>query len=66
MQEGIVGNYFRTAMRVNLTQTSSVTIPRAVFERLGGFPEGMKLGEDQYVWTKIARTYPVCYSPQRF
>lgn len=43
-----------------------MTIPRAVFERLGGFPEGMKLGEDQYVWTKIARTYPVCYSPQRF
>ena len=54
MQEGIVTNYFQTAMHVNLTQTSSVTIPRAVFEQLGGFPEGMKLGEDQYVWTKIA------------
>ena len=66
MQEGVVANYFRTAMHVNLTQTSSVTIPRAVFEQLGGFPEGMKLGEDQYVWTKIARNYPVCYSPQRY
>lgn len=66
MQEGVVANYFRTAMHVNLTQTSSVTIPRAVFEQLGGFPEGMKLGEDQYVWTKIARNYPICYSPQRY
>ncbi len=66
MREGVVDNYFRIAMRINLTQTSSVTIPRSVFERLGGFPEGMKLGEDQYMWTKIARSCPVCYSPQRF
>lgn len=62
-EEGIVRNYFQTALRVGITQTSSVTIPRTVFERVGGFPPGMKLGEDQYMWTKIAREYPVCYTP---
>lgn len=65
MREGIVDRYFRVAMRVCLTHTSSVTIPRGIFDRLGGFPDGMKLGEDQYMWTKIARSCPVCYSPQR-
>ena len=29
------------------------------------FTEAMRLGEDQYLWTKLARTSPVCFSPAR-
>ena len=25
----------------------------------------MRMGEDQYLWTKLARTSPVCFSPAR-
>lgn len=40
--------------------------PRAVFEAVGGFPEGMKIGGDMYMWIKIARRYAVCFSPSRW
>ena len=43
---------------------SASAVPRAVFETVGGFPEGMKIGEDLYMWIKIARRYKVCFSPK--
>lgn len=63
--EGIVSDFFRTSMTRHLIHTSSVTIPRALFLRAGGFPAGMKLGEDQYLWALLARDYAVCYSPRK-
>ncbi len=63
--EGVVTDYFTRSMRHTLTHTSSTTIPRSVFLGSGGFPAGMKLGEDQYLWVKIARDYAVAYSPAR-
>lgn len=62
---GILGNYFRTALKHPIIQTSGVTAPKEVFSRLGGFPEGMKLGEDLYMWGKIADKYSVCYIPDK-
>lgn len=62
---GIVDNYYRTAIRHSITQTSGVTVPRRVFDEIGGFPEGMRLGEDLFMWGKIARDYKVCYIPEK-
>ena len=39
--------------------------PREVIDTVGGFPEGMKMAGDLYMWIKIARRYRVCYSPER-
>ena len=39
----------------------SVAIPRKVFDELGGFPLGIKLGEDFLLWSKIALQYPVAF-----
>ena len=39
----------------------SVAIPRKVFEEMGGFPLGIKLGEDFLLWAKIALQYKVAF-----
>ncbi|MDR0907704.1 MAG: glycosyltransferase family 2 protein [Rikenellaceae bacterium] len=62
---GVVDNFFREAMTSYVGITSSSVVPRTVVDAVGGFPEGMKIGGDQYMWAKIAREYPVCFSPAR-
>jgi hypothetical protein len=44
--------------------TSATTLNRELALELGGFPEGMRMGEDQYLWTKIARRVPIAFLPQ--
>lgn len=61
---GIVENYFHEAMDKFVATASTSVIPAHVVADVGGFPEGMKLGGDQYMWTKIAIKYPVCFSPE--
>ena len=39
----------------------SVIIPRKVYYDIGGFPIGIKLGEDFLLWAKIALRYPTVF-----
>ena len=39
----------------------SVAIPRNVYDEMGGFPLGIKLGEDFLLWAKIAMQYQVVF-----
>lgn len=39
----------------------SVMIPKYVLDAVGGFPVGIKLGEDFLTWSRIAIQYPVVY-----
>jgi hypothetical protein len=39
----------------------SVVIPRKVLDETGGFPLGIKLGEDFLLWAKIAMQYKVAF-----
>jgi len=41
--------------------TGAVTMPRRVFEEMGGFPAGGRLGEDFLLWAKTAMRYPVAF-----
>lgn len=41
--------------------TGAAMIPRKVFDEMGGFPLGIKLGEDFLLWSKIALQYPVSF-----
>lgn len=50
--------YESTAMPV---WTGAAMMPRKVFEEMGGFPLGIKLGEDFLLWSKIALRYPVAF-----
>lgn len=41
--------------------TGTVCMPRRVFEEMGGFPDGVRLGEDFLLWAKTAMHYPVAF-----
>lgn len=41
--------------------TGAVAMPRQVFETMGGFPVGVRLGEDFLLWAKTAMRYPVAF-----
>ena len=41
--------------------TGAVCIPRAVFDEMGGFAKGVKLGEDFLLWIHIALKYKVAF-----
>lgn len=41
--------------------TGAAIMPRAVFDEMGGFPLGIKLGEDFLLWAKTAMHYPVAF-----
>lgn len=60
--EGIV-DFFTEAQHHYVLVPSITTLDRELVRRLGGFPVGMRMGEDQYLWTKIAREAKVCTSP---
>ena len=41
--------------------TGAVCMSRKVFDEMGGFPKGIKLGEDFLLWMKIALKYKVAF-----
>ena len=41
--------------------TGATCMPRMVFDEMGGFPIGIKLGEDFLLWAKIALHYKVAF-----
>lgn len=61
---GIV-DFFRESMRRYVLIPSSTTLDRELALKLGGFPVGMRMGEDQYLWTLIARNSQISFSPKR-
>lgn len=62
---GVVANFFRDSAHCYIAIPSAACIPRKVFDEVGGFPEGMKIAGDLYMWIKIGRRYRVCYSPEK-
>lgn len=60
--EGVV-DFFGEAMRRYVLIPSTTTLNRERVLALGGFPEGMRMGEDQYLWTCLARTAAVAFTP---
>ncbi|MBR5850728.1 MAG: glycosyltransferase [Alistipes sp.] len=61
---GIVEHFFRDSAHRYIAIPSTSVVPRRCFAEVGGFPEGMKIGEDLYLWIKLARRYSVCFSPK--
>ena len=59
--DGIVhGRYYLEAIRNNpLTSSGQALIPRAAFERIGGFVEARWFSEDYDIWVRLARDFPV-------
>lgn len=61
---GILKDYFKcAALGSNPLWTGSTCIPRTILLEMGGFPEGVHLHEDLYLWAKIASLYPIARCP---
>lgn len=59
----VILNYFQIVSQgVHPVSSSSVCIPKKVFDYIGGFPVGVTWGEDTYMWGKIGLCYPIAYS----
>lgn len=61
---GLIDNYFEIAAEGDLPfMMSSTLVHKSVFEKVGGFPAGEAMGEDQDFFAKIALQLPIAYSP---
>ena len=62
---GYVENYFQIPGRISdLYCSSSVVIPKEVFDKVGYFDERIKYAEDSDMWFRIIATYPVAFYDQ--
>lgn len=62
-QEGILQNWFLRIAERNRIQYAAITVRREVYEELGSF-FGITYCEDWEMWVRIAKQFPVAYTPQ--
>jgi glycosyltransferase involved in cell wall biosynthesis len=61
--EGIFVNYFEVASKSDPPiWSSAVAVTKEAIKSIGGFPIGIKAGEDLLTWAKLALKYPIAYS----
>lgn len=58
----LIQDYFRDVLFGPVIWSSATAIPRNTFERVGLFPEGVRLGEDLDQWMRIGARYPIAVS----
>ena len=60
---GIIENYFDASLVNSIAWTSTVMVPKFIFENIGYFDEKITLGagEDTDMWIRIALKYPVAF-----
>ena len=56
-----VNDFFEEVKSGFVALPSASVASRVAFESVGGFPAGMKLCEDSYLWIKIADRHSVCF-----
>lgn len=64
LPEGIVDDYFEARIKHHIMRTSAITVKKSVLDAVGGFPEGMFGGEDDYTWTKFALNSKIAFTPK--
>jgi len=60
--EGIIPRFFQVAATSEPITSSSVCVPRDVFDRIGSFMVGKWWGEDTEMWGRIALYYQIAFS----
>jgi glycosyltransferase involved in cell wall biosynthesis len=60
--EGLIPRYFLTVTYGGPISSSSVCIPRSIFDDIGMFIEGVWWGEDTEMWGRIALHYTIAFS----
>ena len=57
--KGIVTDYFYSSYNYAVATSSSITIPKEVFDKVGMFKPYISSGQDTDMWLRIALEYPV-------
>ena len=60
--DGLIPRYFKLAAECDPITSSSVCIPRSIFDSVGLFTPDVWWGEDTEMWGRIALYYPVAFS----
>ena len=63
LSEGYIDSFFDISSRKTILHTSAVCVRKSILLDIGGFPAGEKVGEDIYVWARIAEKYIFCFIP---
>ena len=64
--EGVLENYFEVAANSDPPiWSSAVAVRRKALLALGGFPEGIAIGEDLLTWARLAAAHEVAYSKKQ-
>ena len=58
---GLIDDYFKYALKCPFLSSSSVVIPKRVFDDTGLFDETIRYGEDLWMWCKIALSFKIAY-----
>lgn len=61
---GRVDNFWQTALNAPPMSMSSCMFRREAILAVGGFPVGMRIGEDLHTWIRMASHGAVCLSPK--
>lgn len=62
-QDGILEDYFTIASNNQPPLwTSAITVTKKAIESIGGFPIGIKSGEDLLTWARLAAKFQIAYS----
>jgi glycosyltransferase involved in cell wall biosynthesis len=61
--QGILQNWLPRIAERQYIQYATIAVRREVYEKVGGF-YGTTYGEDWEMWVRIARYYPMAYTPQ--
>lgn len=62
-QDGVISNYFEVASCSHPPLwTSAVMAKKEALQAIGGFPVGVRSGEDLLTWARLAVKYQICYS----
>jgi len=55
----LVHDYFLAIQQGDFVCSSNIVIPKAILNKVGGFPVGVVSGEDRDLWARIAAHYPI-------
>lgn len=62
-EDGIISNYFEIdACSAPILWTSAIVMKKSAILSIGGFPVGVRLGEDLITWAKLACRYKIAYT----
>ena len=63
--EAPVSDFFSLYATEPIVSSSTATIERQALQKIGSFPDGVRRGEDIYVWLRLADIGPVVLSGQK-